>query len=336
MKETAVSLTTAGKGEANLSDIKNIIKGLEMPLAEISPKYFYNDLGSQLFEIITKLEAYYPTRTERAVMLKHKKNLSELLQSYAMLVDLGAGNCQKAKELFEAQIFDSYVAIDISQEFLIRHVANFQKEFPFTQMKALSLDFMLPFQLPKEIKNNDKVFFYPGSSIGNFTPLQAEGFLRNLAEQKYEEKLNAILIGVDLVKDVEVLNEAYDDPLGVTASFNLNVLDHLNQLINTDFVLKEWAHVAFFNQEQSRIEMYLESKSDQVVTMNAFKDNKSTIANRELKWSRRFNKNERILTEYSYKYTLEGFKELLSRAGFKSVTSWTDEREWFGIFFAEL
>ena len=302
--------------------VQEIKAGLSLPVAEISPKYFYNDLGSQLFELITGLKEYYPTRTEREIMNLNSNDINARLAPYQFLVDLGAGNCEKAVELMKTASFESYLAVDISEEFLSRHVDILQKQNKLTEMQYLGTDFMNAFELPRVYRNRDKVFFYPGSSIGNFEPSRAQSFLKNLLDQTDDGASNALLIGVDLIKDHNILNEAYDDPLGVTAAFNLNVLDHLNDKVGTDFKIREWSHIAYFNTEHSRIEMHLEARSEQVVKM------------RDGPWQRSFAKGERILTEYSYKYSVENFTQMLKHVGFKSVTHWVDRNEWFGVFFA--
>ena len=285
--------------------------------ASASPKYFYDRLGSHLFEAITELPEYYPTRTEASIFERRGAEIAQRTGSGITLIDLGAGNCAKATRLFPLLEPQRYVAVDISVDFLRDALRQVQREHPQTDIVGLGLDFSKRLELPPELLQPRPVFFYPGSSIGNFTPDEALGFLRQVRAQANG---GGLVIGVDLVKDPAVLEEAYDDALGVTAAFNRNLLRNLNGAIGSDFRAEEWRHVARFDTGHSRIEMHLE-------------------ATRELsvRWpgaDRRFRAGERIHTENSYKYTVERFTELLSAAGFATPTAWTDPNEWFAVFWA--
>jgi dimethylhistidine N-methyltransferase len=290
--------------------IAELTHGLLARQATISPKYLYDPLGSRLFEAICELPEYYPTRTEAAIFDTHAADIAAAIGPGATLIDLGAGNCAKAARLFPLLRPAQYVPIDISTEFLRSAVNCLQHEFPDIEMTAVGMDFSKSLVLPAEVRREGRVFFYPGSSIGNFDPDAALIFLRQLREAAGD-----LLIGVDLIKDKASLDAAYDDALGVTAAFNLNLLNHLNRLLGADFDLRAWRHRGFFNAEASRVEMHLEARRDIVVRWRG--------------GERRFEEGERIHTESSYKYSADGFCELLQRAGFAPVHRWLDDRGWF-------
>lgn len=289
-----------------------LLAGLRAPQAATSPKYLYDALGSRLFEAICELPEYYPTRTEAAIFEAHGAAIAESVGSGATLIDLGAGNCAKAAALFPLLSPAQYVPVDISAVFLHDAVERLQQRFPQIAMLPLGMDFSSSLALPPEVGAARRLFFYPGSSIGNFHPEEALAFLRRLRAADGE-----LLIGIDLVKDHAVLDAAYDDALGVTACFNLNLLNHLNRLLGADFRLGEWRHRGFFNAAASRVEMHLEAR--QAVTV---------------RWQggeRRFAEGERIHTENSYKYTPDTFRDLLRQAGFRLAQSWTDDAGWFMV-----
>ena len=295
--------------------------GLMLRQAQTSPKYLYDVLGSKLFEAICELPEYYPTRTEAAIV---DANLNEIARSVgrgSTLIDLGAGNCAKAARLFPELRPAQYVAIDISADFLRDAVSRLRERFPQIAMLELGLDFSSTLDLPVGVRREKRLFFYPGSSIGNFTPDEALAFLRRVRGECRDGHDGGILIGVDLVKDKRVLDEAYDDALGVTASFNLNALLHINRLLGTDFNVRDWRHHAEFNAQQSRIEMHLVARRDVSVG-----------------WAggvRHFAEGESIHTENSYKYTPERFTALLEEAGFTRPRSWTDRDQWFMLCHAQ-
>jgi dimethylhistidine N-methyltransferase len=285
------------------------------PHAFISPKYLYDELGSKLFEAICELPEYYPTRTEAAIFAMHSSEMAESVGHGATLIDLGAGNCAKAARLFPALQPAQYVPVDISADFLRDAVAHLRQRFPQMEMIGVAQDFSTGLKLPDAVRRDRRLFFYPGSSIGNFTPDEALAFLQRL--RKLCDDGSGLLIGVDLIKDKEMLDAAYDDALGVTASFNLNLLLHLNRLLEANFNVRDWQHRAFFNPGQSRIEMHLEARRALTVRWQG--------------GERRFIEGERIHSENSYKYTQDGFVQLLERAGFHSSRVWTDARSWFMV-----
>jgi L-histidine Nalpha-methyltransferase len=285
--------------------------------AAIAPKYFYDALGSRLFDAITELPEYYPTRTEAQILRSCSAEIAAAVGTGRTLVDLGAGNCEKAGRLFDTLQPRRYVAVDISVEFLRHALACLQREHTAMDMVGVGVDFSQSLQLPAEVGDAPRTLFYPGSSIGNFTPADAQAFLQRVRDASPGGNL---LIGVDLVKAKPVLDAAYDDELGVTAAFNLNTLAHVNRLLGSDFVLRQWRHVAFFEASASRIEMHLEAREALTV-----------------RWpggERGFTAGERIHTENSCKYTVESFDALLRRAGYTQTCCWTDERSWFAVFAA--
>lgn len=287
--------------------------------ASISPKYFYDALGCRLFQAICELPEYYVTRTEAAVFEAHRNAIAQAVGTRRQLVDLGAGDCAKAACWFPALEPARYIAVDVARDIVESALAKFTAEMPHTEFVGLIDDFSTTLNLEGVLGPAPVTFFYPGSSIGNFTPPEAERFIAQ-TRALCTTPGSGLLIGVDLVKDHEVLRRAYDDATGVTAAFNKNVLNHVNKLAGTDFDAGMFAHVGLFNPDESRIEMHLEARETHTVRLgNA---------------ARVFARGERIHTENSYKYTPDAFRALLARAGFGQVQHWTDEKGWFGVFFA--
>ncbi len=297
---------------------RELIDGLVAAQATASPKFLYDALGSRLFEAITELPEYYPTRTEAAILSANALAIAQAIGHVGTLVDLGAGNCAKALRLIPMLRPARYVAVDISVGFLEQALTDVQRQHPELDVAGVGLDFSSALALPPDIVLGRPVFFYPGSSIGNFTPAQAEPFLDSVRRQAIG---GGLLIGVDLIKAIEHLEPAYDDSLGVTAAFNLNLLRHLNRLIGSDFEPRDWRHVAFFNPEASRIEMHLEARR--------------ALAVRWPEGERRFEAGERLHTENSYKYSVERFAALLQSAGFSRTRCWVDAQGWFAVFWAQ-
>ena len=286
--------------------------------ATAAPKYFYDRLGSHLFEAITELPEYYPTRTEAAIFAAHGAAMGEAIGSRMAFVDLGAGNCAKAARLFPLLEPSRYVAVDISVEFLRDALRQLQREHPQVAMAGLGQDFSTALDIPADLTGGERpVFFYPGSSIGNFAHDEALAFLRRVRARAAG---GGLLVGVDLVKARPVLEAAYDDSLGVTAAFNRNALANLNRLIGSDFAPRQWRHVAFFDEAKSRIEMHLEASEALAVAWPG--------------GGRSFAGGERIHTENSCKYTVEGFRAMLLDAGFDAPRHWTDRQGWFAVFWA--
>ncbi|MEO6354035.1 MAG: L-histidine N(alpha)-methyltransferase [Burkholderiaceae bacterium] len=316
---TTANLIRNDNDDANAEAVRAELQaGLLAEPAFTAPKHLYDALGSRLFEAICLLPEYYPTRTEAAIF---DANLIQIAQSVGLgttLIDLGAGNCAKAARLFPVLQPRQYVPIDISADFLAQALAPLRTCFPSIEMRGIGLDFSSSLDLPATVRQENRLFFYPGSSIGNFAPDQALDFLKRIRAACGTD--GALLIGVDLVKDKAILDAAYDDALGVTAAFNLNLLHHLNHLLGADFSVRDWQHQAFYSPQQSRIEMHLEARRPLIV-----------------RWTggqRHFAEGERIHTENSYKYTRQSFAELLGAAGFGALRSWTDAQGWFAVMHA--
>ena len=305
------------------SALVELTAGLMAKAASASPKFFYNTLGSRLFEAITVLDEYYPTRTEAGIFQAAAREMSNALADHGLgqpcLIDLGAGNCAKALSLMTVIKPQQYVPVDISVDFLRDAAGQVQNGFPALDIVAVGMDFSAGLVLPDEVQPDQRVYFYPGSSLGNFQPAQALEFLQGMADPA-QGKARGLLLGIDLVKDTATLEAAYDDALGVTAAFNKNLLRNINDLLAADFDVRQWRHTAFFNAGQSRIEMHLEAMCDLTVQWPGH--------------SRRFSKGERIHTESSYKYTLETMGAMLRQAGFGHVRHWSDPKNWFAVFWA--
>jgi dimethylhistidine N-methyltransferase len=284
----------------------------------ISPKFLYDPLGSKLFEAICELPEYYPTRTEAAIFDLHGGEIARAVGTGCTLIDLGAGNCAKAAKLFPLLHPAQYVPIDISAEFLHDAVDRLRQRFRHIEMNPLGMDLSGPLTLPATVRAERRLFFYPGSSIGNFTPDEARAFLQRVHGQCGRD--GGLLIGIDLAKDHAVLDAAYDDALGVTAAFNLNVLRHVNGLLGADFDIRQWRHRGFYNADMRRIEMHLEARSGQQVNWRG--------------GGRHFEAGERIHTENSYKYRQSDAVGLLEQSGFAATQVWTDPRSWFAVIYA--
>ncbi|CAG9178452.1 L-histidine N(alpha)-methyltransferase [Cupriavidus respiraculi] len=304
--------------EDNAALRAEVLHGLQSERASISPKFFYDVLGSRLFEAITELPEYYPTRTEARIFSDSAADIAARAGRGGVLIDLGAGNCQKAARLFPSLQPAQYVAVDISVEFLRGTLTGLQQQHPQIPMLGLGADLCAPLDLPPTVRRGRRLFFYPGSSIGNFAPVEALALLQRL--RAAAEQGDGVLIGVDLLKDEAPLVAAYDDALGVTAAFNRNVLRNVNRIVGSDFSLGDWRHVARFDRESFRIEMLLEAERDIAVAWQG--------------GARTFRKGERIHTEDSYKYRPEDFSLLLEAAGFSDPVCWTDPAGWFAMFHA--
>jgi dimethylhistidine N-methyltransferase len=313
-RPTFIDATGPSRGNARAE----ISAGLRAQAPELAPKYFYDPLGSRLFEAICELPEYYLTRTEAQIFDRYGRAIARAVGADATLIDLGAGNCEKAERLFDLLGPSQYVAIDISAAFLRYRLECLQDKHTQLDLVGIAMDFTQSFQLPEAVRRERRRFFYPGSSLGNFTPEAAQQFLRNVRTAGGNDC--SILMGVDLVKDKAALDAAYDDTLGVTAAFNLNILNQVNRLIGSNFDVRDWRHVAFFNAERSRIEMHLEARRDVTVRLP---DGPRTFA-----------AGSRIHTENSYKYTEAALQQLLEGAGFARPTFWFDDRRAFAVLLA--
>lgn len=311
---------------------EELASGLLASAAYIAPKFLYDALGSRLFDAITELPEYYLTRTEAAIFRDHGAAMARCVAPGSVLMELGAGSCAKAARLFPLITPAAYVALDISVDYLRDALRGLQQRHRDLPMVGLGLDFSQRLALPAEaqawlqaqhVAAAPRTVFYPGSSIGNFAPADALTLLRQACDVcEAGAAGGGVLIGVDLVKSAAVLEPAYDDALGVTAAFNRNLLLNVNRWLGADFQPAQWTHIGCYNAQASRIEMHLQARSAQTV-----------------RWpggERRFDAGERMHTENSYKWTPEAFEALLREAGFGVGERWTDERGWFGVFWAPI
>jgi L-histidine Nalpha-methyltransferase len=278
-----------------------------------------------MFDAITELPEYYPTRTEAAIFQANREAFAQQIPAGSAWVDLGAGSCAKSASLFATCKPAQYIAVDISTEYLRGVVSNLQQQHPQIAMSGVGLDFSDSLELPPALLSSAAaqpiVGFYPGSSIGNFSPTEALAFLKRIhAMCARGAPGGGVLIGVDLVKPSAILEPAYDDPLGVTGAFNLNMLRNINGLIGSDFDVQDWQHMAFFDTKLSRIEMHLQAKRDLLVSWG--------------QQTRSFKRGQGIHTENSYKWTVAGFADLLVEAGFKKPMCWTDSQDWYSLHWA--
>jgi L-histidine N-alpha-methyltransferase len=302
---------------------QELLQGLSAPQAFTSPKYLYDALGSRLFEAITELPEYDLTRTEAKLMQLHSTDMARHLPPGACWIDLGAGNCEKAGRLLGPMAAGRYVAVDISVDFVRQALDVLQRQHPGLPMAGLGVDFSGGLALPAEMALDPaqpRVLFYPGSSIGNFTPEQALGFLQSLHQACGAAAGSGLLIGVDLLKDPAELEAAYDDALGVTAAFDLNLLLHINRLVGSDFAVRDWRHLSRFNAAASRVEMHLQAR--QAV---------------RVQWpggERLFAAGETIHTENACKWAVPNFEALLRSASFASTRVWTDPENRFAVVWA--
>jgi dimethylhistidine N-methyltransferase len=295
-----------------------LVGGLFAAPAVISPKYFYDEIGCTLFEAICSLPEYYPTRTERAILTTHRDSIVQAVGTGRQFVDLGAGDCSKAALLLPALHARRYVAVDIAAAAIEPALSRLTPVFPRVEFMGVVTDFSRRFDLDGAIDGGPVTFFYPGSSIGNFTPDEALSLLRRVRDLCGPE--SGLLIGVDTKKDQARLDAAYNDALGVTAAFNLNVLNHVNILADCDFKPAGFAHVAFYEAIKGRVEMHLESRHLQRVRVGG--------------GERVFVEGERIHTENSYKYHPDEFADLLASAGFTELRVWQDGAGDFAVFYA--
>lgn len=296
---------------------RDLLAGLRSQPKRLPSKYFYDQRGSQLFDRICELEEYYPTRTEIEIMRAHAAAMADQIGPATMLIELGSGSSLKTGWLLEHLARPAvYVPVDISREHLHESAARIGDDFPDLEVCPLHADFSQPIEPPaSETDVEQRVVYFPGSTIGNFPPQSAVLLLQRIARLVGEG--GGLLIGFDLVKDPAVLEAAYNDSQGVTAAFNKNMLQRANKELDANFNLHEFKHLAFFNDEHHRIEMHLVSQSAQRVA----------IGNEEIKLA----KNESIRTELSHKYSRDSFAALAAEAGFSETRLWTDSRDYFAV-----
>lgn len=302
--------------EASRTMMQEVLSGLQKPEKTLSSKFFYDERGSELFEEITRLEEYYPTRTEYKIMQNHIAEIAAAIGPESVIIEPGSGSSKKVRLLLDhLPDLTAYVPVEISQEYLAQVVKDLRQEYPNLNIKPVCADYTKSFQLPNIDKPFDYyVVFYPGSTIGNFQPREAQEFLKMLS--KFMVPGGGLLIGVDMKKDKNILEAAYNDSKGITAAFNKNMLVRLNRELDADFNLDQFRHHAFYNDDKGRIEMHLVSECEQDVHIGgeAF----------------HFEEGEHIHTENSYKYSPADFEALVSD-WFKVKKVWTDKDDLFSL-----
>jgi dimethylhistidine N-methyltransferase len=299
--------------------LADVIAGLSSNPRTLPCKYFYDERGAALFQRICELPEYYTTRTEIDILDRNRAEIASQIGANIELIGLGTGAGTKTRILIEA-LKDAavYIPVDISEKQLRESTALFQKIFPNLEILPVCADYLQPVTLPSPRRKAARnVVYFPGSTIGNFEPDEALEFLCRIANVCREN--GGLLIGVDLKKDQHLLEAAYNDSVGVTAQFNLNLLDRLNRELGADFDLDQWRHRAIYNSSAGRIEMHLISEIDQFVHLDEHKFH--------------FRRGEKITTEFSYKYAPEEFAALAGKAGFQFVRMWTDDARLFGVFY---
>jgi dimethylhistidine N-methyltransferase len=307
------ALATSDTGRTFCDDV---VAGLLAEPKQLPPKYFYDRIGSELFQRITTLPEYYLTRTETGILEAHAGEIAKLIPADAAVVEFGAGSSAKTRILLRAAPHVcAYVPVDISGAFLTAETARLQQEMPDLRVLPVEADFTRPFVLPAKLGDRPRIGFFPGSTIGNFEPPEVNTLLHHAAALLGPGAL--FIVGVDLVKDPDILAAAYNDDAGVTAAFNLNLLARINRELGGEFDLAGFRHLACYNQEQHRIEMHLVSLARQKV--------------RACGRSFDFRRGETIHTESSYKYTVESFRSHAHGAGWTSAATFVDARNYFSV-----
>lgn len=306
--------------ESSVSELKipRMVRGLLKCPKTLASTLFYDEEGSRLFDQICELDEYYLTRTEMAILQANIAEISAFCGPECLMVEPGSGNSRKTRLLLDhLHAPAGYVPIDISSEQLLRTASALEQEYKSLEVIPIVADFNEPFEFPHpRRRQRAQMIFFPGSTIGNFEPKDAVRFLALL--RQWVELGDRLIIGVDLRKPKHILESAYNDRRGLTAEFNLNVLKRLNRELDAGFDLENFSHRAFYNELHGRIEMHLVSQSSQAVR----------IGHVEI----RFARGETIRTEYSYKYAVDSFHEMVHAAGWSVSKLWTDSRQWFSVW----
>lgn len=298
--------------------LRDVINGLSNDQKTLPCKYFYDARGSRLFDQICELEEYYPTRTEMAIMTDFIEEIGASLGPHCRLVEFGSGSSVKIRMILDhMEATEEYIPIEISREHMESSVRKLQEEYPDLRIRPICADYLEEWHLPeRSAEMARQVFYFPGSTIGNFDQSTALEFLRRIVSEA--EQGDLLLIGVDRKKDPEVLHAAYNDADGVTAAFNMNLLERINRELDGDFDLSHFYHEAIYNADAGRVEMHLVSKRAQKVSISGHRFE--------------FEKGESIHTESSHKYHPEEFLAMAEEAGFRKDSFWTDARQWFSLF----
>lgn len=323
----------AGAGSVTLYDFEptpdrlceDVARGLSVQPRSLPPKYFYDERGARLFERITRLEAYYPTRTEIGILRENAADIARRIGPGVRLVEFGSGSGDKTWLLLEhLDEPAAYIPVDISRTQLVEFAVKVAEAFPELTVEAVCADYTAEYTLPDPGGARRSVAFFPGSTIGNFEPHEAVAFLRRVRRLVGDD--GGLLLGADLQKDVAVMERAYNDPEGVTAEFNLNLLRRINRECAADFRLDAFRHEAIFDATECRIEMRLVSLEQQTVRLQGAGDQVVEAA---------FAPGDPITTEYSYKYDRERLQEMATESGWTISALWTDSREWFAVLLLE-
>lgn len=316
MDETQSRADTFVSGAHNAAFRDDVIRGLSGAPKRIPPKYFYDERGSALFEEITRQPEYYVTRCELSILEGAAAQIDGYLPQDCVIVEFGSGSSRKIRRLLRSSSkITGYVPVDISPEMLKVETAEVARDYPALRVAPVAADFTRRFALPAWALSRPRVGFFPGSTIGNFDPIDAQRLLCDAARSLGAGSL--FIVGVDLIKDTAVLNAAYNDAAGVTAKFNLNLLAHCNRQLGSNFTLENFSHRAFFREDMNRIEMHLVSNLRQSVGIG------------EVNFS--FDQSESVHTENSYKYTVSGFRDLARIAGWVPLDVLTDSRAFFSV-----
>ncbi len=317
MKQPARAIRLRDYAPGTERFLEDVLDGLRRPRKRIPCKYFYDERGSQLFERICDLDEYYLTRTELAIMDRHAGEMAGALGPGVLLIEYGSGSGRKTRLLLDRLDAPAgYVPIDISAEALADSARRLATEYPTLEVLPVCADYTAPFRIPQPSRPvTRRAVYFPGSTIGNFSPAGARRFLAHVA--RVVGPGGRLIVGMDLRKDPAVLEAAYDDAEGVTAAFNLNLLNRINRELGGDFRLERFRHLARYNSRQGRIEIYIVSSVEQTVT----------IAGERV----HFRAGEKIHTEYSYKFDLEQVREMASRAGLTVRRIWTDPKKYFSV-----
>ena len=297
----------------------DVLSGLGRLNKAIPPRWFYDQEGSKLFKDITRLPQYYPTRCERTILSTYIREIAPLLGHNKVLVEFGAGSATKTSVLLGHVLFSEYIAIDISGEFLRESIASLQAQFPHIPMRPVEADFLRPMELPHTVLQRGGVGFFPGSTLGNLSEAAAVNLLRTFGDALGPD--STLLLGIDLLKDEAILLPAYDDPQGVTARFNLNLLHRINRELVGDIPVSAFKHEVRWNEGLSRIEMHLRARYD--------------VQFRVADCSFSMREGETIHTENSYKYTVRDVRLLLRAGGWNTTGFWTDPDGYFAVLSAQ-
>jgi len=305
------------RDETQESFLEAVVKGLSAKPKSLSPKFFYDRRGSELFEQICQQPEYYLTGTEEHILVQSLEEIAELAGPESLLLELGSGASRKIRLLLEKLRPNGYLGVDISRDFLLESTRSLAADYPWLDVHAVWADFSRRMNMPQGVSGRRTVAFFPGSSIGNFEPAEAEGFLLGLNQMLPAD--SGLLIGVDLIKDPAVLNAAYNDAAGLTAAFNLNLLERMRRELGAELDPAQFRHHAFYNVQAARVEMHLVSDGHQSIRLG------------EQRFE--FASGETLHTENSCKYSISGFQALARRAGFQPEAVWTDSNQFFSVHY---